>query len=155
MPGNYDLAAQALERPALIWSPFQDDETRGYPPVPVPGDPESPFGIVRKKGEHSWEELTGYEEHLTSRGYFNDALGGLIRDWRISHWWNDDPYATACLLCGAPNANHPEYRREDDRVQCQVIRDYTMDSHPEEPPLRRRMDELVDRDVEEILSRNG
>ena len=155
MPGNYDLAAQALERPALIWSPFQDDETRGYPPVPVPGDPESPFGIVRKNGEYQWEELTGYGEHLTSRGYFNDALGGLIRDWRISHWWNDDPYAAACLLCGAPNANHPEYRREDDRVQCQVIRDYTMDSHPEEPPLRRRMDELVDRDVEEILSRNG
>ena len=30
-----------------------------------------------------------------------------------------------------------------------------MDSHPEEPPLRKRMDELVDRDVEEILSRNG
>lgn len=134
---------------------FPRQRTRGYPPVPIPGDPERPFGIVRRQGEQRWEELNGYRERLTSRGYFTDALAGLIRDWRISHWWDDDPETTICLLCGAPNPNHAEYRKEDDNVQCQVIRDYTLDSYPPEPLLRKRMNELVRRDIEELLKRRG
>ena len=149
------LAEQALERPALLWSPFADHETRGYSPVPLPADPERPFGIVRRIGEDRWQELTGHREELTNRSYLTDALAGLIRDWRISHWWNDDPQATNCLLCGEPNPNPPQYNRLEDRIQCQVMRDYTMDSYPAKPPLRERMNQLVDRDIADAIPHIG
>ena len=90
-PAQRLLVEQALERDPLIWSPFEDDETRGYTPIPVRGDPERPFGIVRHKGPHRWQELTGRRDVLTHRGYYHDALAGIIRDYRISHWWNDAP----------------------------------------------------------------
>ena len=149
------LVEQALERDPLIWSPFEDDETRGYTPIPVRGDPERPFGIVRHEAPHEWQELTGRRDVLTHRGYYHDALAGIIRDYRISHWWNDDPQATNCLLCAAPNPGHPQYDYDLDNVQCPIIRIYTMDAFPETPPLRNRMDELVRRDIEEVIKQTG
>ena len=120
-PAQRLLVEQALERDPLIWSPFEDDETRGYTPIPVRGDPERPFGIVRHEAPHEWQELTGRRDVLTQRGYYHDALAGIIRDYRISHWWNDDPQATNCLLCGAPNPGHPQYDYDLDNVQCPII----------------------------------
>lgn len=150
------LVEQALRRPALIWSPFDGHETRGYPPIPVPGDPERPFGIVRRIKEYSWTELTGHEDILTHRTYFTDCLAGINRDWRISHWWHDDPEATSCQFCGEINANHPDYRYAQDTIQCQIIRNHTLDYHlarPPSPDLRDLMDQLVHQDVQEMLKR--
>ena len=54
-----------------------------------------------------------------------------------------------------PQPSHPQYDHYNDTIQCQVIRNYTMDAFPEIPPLRNRMDELVGRDINEILKQNG
>lgn len=82
-------------------------------------------------------------------------MAGIIRDYRISHWSNDDPQITNCLLCNAPNSSHPQYDYDLDNVQCPIIRIYTMDAFPETPPLRNRMDELVRRDIEEVVKQTG
>ena len=149
------LVAEAIARPPMVWSPYDGRETKCYTPLPAPGDPERPFGIVRKIGEHWYQELTGHEDLLTHRGRLVDAVGGLIRDYRISCYWQPDitPEARRCLFCGERNLNHPDFDRLSDPIQCQVIRDHTLDS-----PLRlvdntmyRALDEAVTADVQAML----
>ena len=125
------LTEEAVQRPPLVWSPLTDGVAKCFTSYVIPRDPERPFGIVRFAGPaRGWLELTGREEELTSRGRFVEAAAGLIRDYRISHYWrpDDNPHAAECLLCGAPNPNHPEYVPADDFVQCDVIRQHTLDS---------------------------
>ena len=80
------LVQCAMERDTLPWLAFAADETRGYTPIPVRGDPERPFGIVRHEGPPVWQELTGHRQLLTHRSYYTDALAGITRDYHISHW---------------------------------------------------------------------
>lgn len=149
------LVAEAIVRPPMVWSPYDGRETRCYTPLPAPGDPERPFGIVRKIGERRFQQLTGHEELLTPRGRLVDAVGGLIFNYRISCYWQPDiePEARLCLLCGSRNLNHPDFDRWTDPIQCQVIRDHTVDSPVRlaDNLLYRTLDAAMIADVQAML----
>ena len=149
------LTAEAIARPPMVWSPYDGYETKCYTPLPAPGDPERPFGIVRKIGERRFQQLTSHEELLTHRGRLVDAVGGLIMNYRISCYWQPDitPEARSCLLCGSRNLNHPDFDRWSDPIQCQVIRYHTVDN-----PIRladnrmyRTLDDAIMADVQAML----
>lgn len=127
------LVIAALHRPPLVWSPLTDGVTKCFTPYIIPKDPERPFGYAVRLPNGRWEERNGYEQELTRRSRFCDAAGGLIHQYRISHYsrHEDHPEADRCLLCNAPNPNHPDYDRTQDRVQCPVIRQHTMDAMPQ------------------------
>ena len=150
------LVAEAITRPPMVWSPYDGRETRCYRPQPEPGGPERPFGIVRKVGEDRFQELTGYEQLLTHRGRLVDAVGGLIRDYRVSCYWQPDiqPESQHCLLCGQRNLNHPEFDPLHDPFQCQAIRKHTLDSHipHRDNQVFRTMDTAVTEDLLAMLS---
>ena len=153
------LVGEALRRPPLVWSPLVDGITKCFTPYVIPKDPERPFGIARRLPCGRWEEQTGYEEPLTRRGRLVDAAGGLISDYRISHYWRPDenPNADRCLLCGDPNANHPDYDHTQDTIQCLVIRRNVLDPPATEhhDRLRRLMHHLTTRDLEALLAELG
>lgn len=149
------LVAEAVTRPPMVWSPYDGRETKCYMPQPAPGDPARPFGIVRKVEEHWFQELTGYEQLLTDRARLVDAVGGLIRDYRISCYWQPDaePEARFCLLCGGSNLNHPEFDPLRAPFQCQAIRKHTLDSPipHRDNQMFRTMDAAVTEDILAML----
>lgn len=153
------LVTEAISRPPMTWSTYDGHETKCYRPLPAPSDPERPFGIVRKVDEHRFRELTGYEEVLTHRGRLVDAVGGLIRDYRISCYWQPDvtPEAQRCLLCGERNLNHPDFDYLRDPIQCQVIRNHTLDSplNLSDNTLYRTLDAAATADLIAMLNAQG
>ena len=101
------LVAEAVARPPMVWSPYDGRETKCYTPLPAPGDPEHPFGIVRKIGEHRYQELTGHEDLLTHRGRLVDTLIATAH-YRLSQ-------VTGGHIMG--------YQRQPDLTQAQVLAD--------------------------------
>lgn len=143
----------------MVRSPLTDGVAKCFTPYVIPGDPERPFGYVVRLANGLWEERNGYEQELTRRGRFCDAAGGLIHKYRISHYSRpeDHPEADRCLLCHAPNPNHPDYDPTQDYIQCQIIRQHTMDALPNPYYYRMRnlMDDLVTADLQALLAAFG
>ena len=79
--------------------------------------------------------MTRRRETLSTHSYLANALAGIIHDWRIGCWWDDNPQATNCLLCGLPNLNHPDNELWETMMQYQTMLRYTLDTPLDEESL--------------------
>ena len=151
-----ELVNEAIARPPMVWSPYDGHEARCYTPLPMPGDPERLFGIVRKIADYRFQQLTGHEDVIKNRTRLVDAISGMIWDFRLSCYWQPhlEPDARFCLLCGQRNPNHPDFDRFHDPHQCQTIRDHTVDSplRLSVNPMYRTLEAATTADLRAMLS---